>query len=278
MRMILILMFLVIAIAATGSAFAFTRTAVPYDGGALPYGLRTDCTLNSANLCAGWIWTFNDVEGAVWGTILDPNDCPMTYGIAAVSEILLYSRCSTVPGMIDNVAVYEVDAAGCRTALLSETGPVTLTHCVAGDRWTVIVPAHCAGVGYSRFAVTVTWGPESGGVSNPQLASDNGIANLYCMQNPGSFPVFPGCAGSLSDCMAWTIPPQRSFIYVTDLNGDGILDDICSLYGAAYPLAFPYLYPYGYLPNNLVLSVGIDYYGASAVEPTSWGHVKSLFR
>ena len=264
------------AIAVTGAAFAFTRTAARFDGGATPRVLSTDCTLNSANLCAGWIWVFNDVEGAVWGTVLDPDECNFYGGIPGVADILVYSRCSTTPGRIDNVAISKVDAVGCRTALLYQSGPITMVHCVAGDRWTSIVPGRFPGVGFEPFAVTVTWGPQSGGVNNPQLASDNGIANLYCQQT-GAYPAFPGCATSTTSCVGWRIPPQRTFIYVTDINGDGSLDDFCALYGRPYPLAFPYLAPYGYLPNNLILSVGIDSWGGTPVQPTTWGHVKSLF-
>jgi hypothetical protein len=260
-------------------AHAFTRQPARFDAWTLPPDiLAVDCTLNSANLCAGWIWTFDDVEGAVWGTVLSPGDCSISCSDGGgVEEIILYSRCSEVPGRIANVGLSKVDAVGCRTSLLYNTGPLTVTHCVYGDRWTRIVlpTTHIQG---EPFAVTVTWGPQTGGTNNPQLATDNGIANLYCHQNPGSFPVFPGCTTSTSDCSAWSLPSQHTFIYVTDFNGDGVLDDICALYGAPYPLAFPYFYPYGYLPNNLMIAVGLDCHAPTAVEPTSWGKVKALYQ
>lgn len=268
----------VLGLAVAMNASAYTKQAAKFDAQGAPYGLVTDCTLNSANLCAGWIWVFNDVEGAVWGSVMSPNECPGgCLNGGAVSEIILYARCATTPGRIGGVGISSVDAIGCRTGSLYDSGPADMVHCVVGDRWTVFplqTPVHLGG---NPFAVTVTWGPNPTGTSNPQLATDNGIANLYCSQNPGSFGIFPGCAASTSDCTTWTIPAQKTYIYVTDVNGDGILDDFCSIYGAPYPLAFPYLYPYGYLPNNLIISVGLDCSSPTATENTSWGHVKSLY-
>lgn len=228
------------------NASAFTKQSARFDAQGAPSGLAVDCTLESANLCAGWIWVFNDVQGAVWGSVLNPADCAIscTNG-GAVQQIVLYSRCATVPGSLGGVGISAVDGVGCRTTSLYDSGALTVTHCVSGDRWTTITTplTHVNG---NPFAVTVTWGPQSGGTNNPQLATDNGIANLYCKNYPSQWGVFPGCASSTSSCATWSLPPQRTYIYVTDFNGDGILDDICALYGAPYPLAFPYFYPYGY--------------------------------
>jgi hypothetical protein len=264
----------VLGLSVAMNASAYTKQAAVMDATGAPDGLSADCTLTAGNFCAGWIWVFNDVEGAVWGHVFDPADCGACLTGGAVSEITLYSRCATVPGQLGGVGVASVDGTGCPTGVLYDSGPVTVTHCVAGDRWTVFqVPlAHTGG---NPFAVTVTWGPQSGGVNNPQLSTDNGIANLYCSQ--GVVSAFPGCATSVPTCAGWTMPPQNTFIYVTDFNGDGFLDDICSIYGTPYPLSFPYFYPYGYLPNNLVVTVGLDCSSPTAVESTSWGHVKALY-
>lgn len=256
------------------NASAYTKQAAKFDAQGSPFGLAADCTLASANLCAGWIWVFNDVQGAVWGSVLDPHDCGVCANGGAVSEITLYSRCGTVPGSLGSVGISAVDGVGCRTTLLYDSGPLTVTHCVAGDRWTTWQTplTHVQG---NPFAVTVKWAAQSGGVSNPQLATDNGIANLYCSQ--GTTGAFPGCATTALTCAGWVMPPQRTFIYVTDFNGDGFLDDLCAIYGSPYPLSFPYLYPYGYLPNNLIITVGLDCNSPTATENTSWGHVKSLY-
>jgi hypothetical protein len=268
----------VLGLSAAMNASAFTKSAARFDAQGAPYGLVTDCTLNSANLCAGWIWVFNDVNGAVWGSVLDADDCPEgCLNGGAVSSIIFYSRCATVPGSIGGVGISLVDGVGCRTSSLYASGPMTVTHCIAGDRWTTVTVAEPPHLNHNPFAVTITWGPVVGSSNNPQFSTDNGIANLYCKNNPGTFGVFPGCATSTSDCTAWDLPPQRTFIYVTDVNGDGILDDFCAIYGSPYPLAFPYLYPYGYLPNNLIVSVGLDCSSPTATVPTSWGHVKSLY-
>ena len=148
---------------------------------------------------------------------------------------------------------------------------------MTGDRWTRI-PTPTFGLNGNPFAVTVTWGPQTGGISNPQLASDNTLCNLMCQRNPSVYGVFPGCATSFNDCSRWSLPPQRTYVYVSDINQDGQLDDICALYGAPYPLAFPYYAPYGYLPNNLVISIGLDCGLVSAVSESSRGGVKALFR
>lgn len=254
----------------------FTKTAAVMDAHGAPYGLSTDCTLANSNFCAGWIWVFNSLEGSEWGAVLNSSECPGgCVNGGAVSEIILYSRCTAAPGTIDNLGVTAVDAVDCPSGSpLYASGPVTVTHCVSGDRWTTFQTplTHTFG---NPFAVTITFGPQSGGSNNPAFATDNGISNLYCSQGIiGS----PGCASTAYSCAGWTLPPQRTFIYITDFNGDGILDDLCALYGAPYPLSFPYFYPYGYLPNNLVVSVGLDCSSPTAVENSSWGHVKALYQ
>lgn len=255
-------------------AFAFTKVAERYEGGASPYGLATDCTLQDYNLCSSWIWTFNDAQGAVWGHVFDPNDCAGgCLNGGAVSEVLLYGRCNVVPGDIGGLRVDAVDANNCPTALLCETGPLELTHCVAGDRWTTIAldPNDCHLSG-NPFAVSIVWGTDG----EITFATDNGIANLACSQ--GVTGTFPGCFSTVPTCGGYTMPAaQKSFIFVTDFNGDTLLDDLCAIYGAPYGLAFPYVSGYGYLANNLVLSVGLDCSSPTAVEPTSWGHVKALY-
>lgn len=269
----------VLGLAVAMNASAYTKQSARFDAQGVPYGLAVDCTLDSHNFCSNWIWVFNDVEGAVWGSVLSSADCGPCENGGAVTAITLYGRCSTVPGAFGGVGISAVDGVGCRTTLLYDSGPLTMTHCVVGDRWSVYdlssAPVHTHG---EPFAVTITWGAQSGGANNPQFSTDNGIANLYCMQNPGVYPVFPGCGGSTSDCTAWTVPTQKTYIYVTDFNGDGFLDDICAIYGGPYPLAFPYIYPYGYLPNNLIVSVGLDCRSPTATEAGSWGHVKSLYQ
>jgi hypothetical protein len=256
-------------------ADGYTRQQVAADLGSHPSGLSEDCVLTAYNTCSGWIWIFSDVEGAVWGLVLDPADCPGgCRNGGAASDVYLYSRCASVPGTLGGIGLCSVDARGCPTDLLYESGPLTVTHCVSGDRWTHLeLPlAHVNG---NPFALTVEWGPASGsGESNPQLATDCGLGNLLCR----SFMEY--CAGTSSACDSWDLRdyPQVTFIYVTDLDGGGDLEDICALYGAPESLAFPYLYGYGYLPNNLLAVVGLDCSSPTAVEPTSWGHVKALFR
>jgi hypothetical protein len=254
-------------------AFAFTKVADRFEGGASPYGLSADCDLQDYNLCSSWIWVFNDAQGAQWGAVFDPNDCPGgCINGGSVSEVLLYGRCAVVPGDINGIRIDQVDANNCPTALLCETGSIELTHCVAGDRWTTIpmdvTDCHVNG---NPFAVSIVWGT----AGEIQFATDNGIANLYCSQ--GITGTFPGCYSTTPTCPGWTIGAQGTFIFVTDFNGDTILDDLCALYGTPYPLAFPYVFGYGYMPNNLVLAVGLDCSHPTAVEPTSWGHVKALF-
>lgn len=269
----------VLALAGPPGARALTRQLARYDGPPpSPFGLSTDCMLQDWNMCAGWIWIFDDAEGAVWGHVFDPRECPGGCPEGGhITEIRLFSRCRAVPGSMNGIGVAAVDALGCRTAILYQGPPFTITHCVSGDGWTTI-PVPDVYVAGAPFAVTVTWGPQSAGLSNARLASDNGIANLACRDD--WFYVFPGCASSVSDCTGWVMPPQRSFAYISDVNGDGQLDDLCALYGEPGSLAFPYYYPYGpygLLTNNLLMSVRLDCSTPSAVEPMSWGRVKRLF-
>jgi len=236
--------------------------------------MAVDCVLDAYDTCAGWVWVFSAVDGAVWGNVFDPEECPGgCLNGGALSEVWVYSRCASGTGVIGEVRVVRVDAVGCPTALLWSSGSITTTHCVSGDRWTHVA-TRLTHLG-NPFAIQLEWAGSAGSPNHVQFATDNGIANLFCSM--GVYGSFPGCSGSTLTCSGWTIPPQRAFIYIADLNGDTILDDICSLYGAPFPLSFPYFYPYGYLPNNLMLRVGLDCSTPTAVVPTTWGRVKSLF-
>jgi hypothetical protein len=234
-----------------------------------PSGLASACILQAYNLCSCWIWVFTEVEGGVWGTVFAPGDCAggcPTGGV--VNDIWLYSRCSS-SGDFGGVGISIVDASACLVSELYDTGPFTTTHCVLGDRWTHISLPHVQ-LDDRSFAVTIEWG--SGAV---QLATENGIANLICTF--GVTGTFPGCFNSTCTCSTWRPVAAATYIYVTDFNGDTILDDLCSIYGYPYAIAFPYYYPYGYIPNNVVLQVGLDCDPGTAVEPTTWGHVKALY-
>jgi len=263
------------------NASAFTKQMVRDAAGGSPSSLSSDCLISSGNRCAGWVWVFTAPENDVWGTVLDPNDCAA--GCAnggAVTDITLRVYCLSAapPGTINDISISAVDGVGCLTGTpLYSSGPVTVLECTSTDRWqTYTIPAtHVNG---NPFAVTVTWGPEVAGSNLPQFSTDNGIANLYCNQNPGVFPVFPGCGNSTADCTSWVLPAQHTYIYATDLTGDTVADDLCTYYGQPYPLSFPYFYPYGYLPNNLMCNVGLDCNSPTATESGSWGHVKSLYQ
>jgi hypothetical protein len=275
-KVLLTVAFAILSCAVAVNASAFTKEAVKLDGvGGSPYGLSSDCVLSLYNWCSGWIWQFGETPGATWGSVGDPNDCPegCTNG-GAVTEIVFYGRCSAAPGQLGGVSLVSVDAAYCPTALLCDLGPQTLIHCVPFDRWTVFsleTPCHLGG---NPFAVLITWGQD---VTNPQPATSNGIGNFYCEQ--GIISTFPGCATSGYTCSGYdtVIDPQRTFIYATDWDGDTDLDDICALYGQPASLGFPYIYYYGYMTNNMPMDVGMDCSSPTAVEPSSWGHVKALY-
>jgi len=267
------------AIAATKThpAHPFSKHAAKFDAGAHPFALTGDCDLVAYNLCSSWIWVFNAAEGSVWGAVFSADMCPSGCATGgAVNNVLLYSRCNITPGHMDGVRIASVDASDCPTATLCDSGPLDLIHCVSGDRWTN-VPMPLCHTGGNPFAVEIVWGPQSTpGTNDVQFATDNGIANLLC--SLGAVGTFPGCFSSTPTCPGWVMGAQSTFVYVTDFNGDTILDDLCALYGAPYALAFPYLYPYGYIPNNLILGVSLDCTNPTATEPTSWGHVKALYQ
>jgi len=248
-----------------------------YDGGAMPHGMAMDCVLQGFDACSGWIWIFNDVQGAVWGSLFDTREC--TSGCASdmrVREIYLYSICTATPAHFGGVGITSVDAMGCPTTLLYQSGPATIVNCTARDRWTILTTPSVPVSG--AFAVTVTWGPQAGGVSNPRFALDEEYADAVCESDPSVFGVFPGCASSGASCETWGPQPQRSYIYVTDLNHDGKLDDVCAIYGLPYTLNLPIPYGYASWANNMILGVGLRCGGPTAVEPSSWGRVKALFR
>lgn len=253
---------------------SFTKEAVQIDGSGTPGGLSQDCLLQSYNTCACWVWVFSEAEGGIWGTVLDPNDCPGGCASGgAVSDIWFWGSCNPgPPATLGSVGLATVDAAACLTGSLYESGPISVTTCVSGDRWTqVSVPlVHVNG---NEFAVTVTWGPDTPALM--RFATDNGIGNLFCYL--GVVGTFPGCASTTCTCVGWTLPSIATYLYLTDFNGDTILDDLCALYGVPYGLAFPYIYPYGYLANNLMVYAGLDCSEPTATENTSWGHVKALY-
>lgn len=279
-KMLLTVTFVVLACAVAMNASAMPKhSSVKTEGhghGA-PYGLSADCTLNLYNWCAGYIWQFNEVAHAVWESVSDPHECPggCTNG-GAVSEIVLYERCNAgPPGHIDDLAITSIDAAKCPTAVLCDLGAMTLTHCVSGDRWTTVSlnsPCHLGG---NPFAIQITWGSDT---TNPQPSTSNGIANFYCSM--GYVSTFPGCASTGRTCNGYSLAldPQRSYIVWTDWDGNGTLDNICAMYGQPASLAFPYISGYGYMTNNMPMSVGLDCSSPTAVENTSWGHVKALYQ
>lgn len=280
------------AMTGTPAAQAYTKSLEPAecsgadDGG---YGLAADCTLKAYDACSCWLWVFSPVgPGEEWGTVFDPDDCPGgCAGGGQLTDIWFASRCQTPPApprTIGGVSVHAVDALGCRTALLWSSGPLTITHCTASDQWThIAVPSGAANLGGNPFSISITWGGiVSGGSPRYQLVSDNGIANLYCSQGT---PGFPGCQTPACTCAGWAgmIPPQRSYVYLQDLNADGIPDDVCAAYGAPISLAFPLVAPYGYLPNNLLIRAGMScslpasVEGGIEVREGSWGQIKTLF-
>ena len=258
---------------------SFSREVAELDSHGPPYGLSDFCFLDSYNVCSGWVWVYSDVEGAVWGTVLDPNDCPggCHFHGGKPTDIWFWGLCSPgAPAMINGVSYGFVDAIGCRTYLLWHSGPVTVYSCVSGDRWAhVSVPGGVQCVFEERFALSVEWGPDS--PAQMQFATDNGLSNLFCWL--GYLGTFPGCASPDHDCATWewSNPGQVSYVYVTDFNGDTVLDDLCAIYGMPYPLWGPYVSSYGYMPNNLMAVVRLDCNWASSVENTSWGHVKALY-
>lgn len=256
-----------ISLLAISAAAAFTRIPEPFTDGKPHTTHATDCTLEPFDLCSCEMYVYQDDEHAIWGAVFQPGECEggcPTGG--AVREVLLYSRCEAAPARIDGIRIQSVDATACPTALLYESGPIEIEHCLPGDRWTSIrIPL--VPTSGQPFVVQIEWGP----AGLIQLASDNTGANAECGANPHA-----GCSLGCR-CDGWHLPVERSFIYVTDVNGDGVLDDLCQAEGAPMPLAFPYVYPYGYLPNNLLVSVILDCTTPTATAPGTWGRVKELF-
>jgi hypothetical protein len=271
------------AIVVLGLSFAMNASAsmskrlVRDSASGAPYGLSADCTINSGNNCAGWVWVWSTSENDVWGTVLDADDCAggcANGGAVTDISMRLYCLSAPPPGTINNVGVTLVDGNACPTgAPLYSSGPITATHCTTGsDRWqTLTIPAtHTA---HNPFAVTVTWGPVVGTSNNPQFSTSAGIANYYCEQT--GVIGFPGCAATTSSCAGWGgsgFAPIHTYIYVSG----GV--DLCATYGVPYALQFPYVYGVGYAPNNLMINVGLDCYNPTATEAGSWGHVKSLYQ
>ena len=188
-------------------------------------------------------------------------------------EIYLYTICTSTAARFGGVGVARVDEAYCPTALLYQSGPVTIVNCTAGNRWTTLETPPIPVSGW--FTVELTWGARVNGTSNPQFALDEEYADALCQR--GEFG-FPGCATSQASCSDWVMQASRSFIYVTDIDHDGTLDDICARYGAAYPIDINIPYGYAAWANNLLLGVGLQCTGSTATEPSTWGRVKALFR
>jgi len=163
-KVLLTVAVVVLSCAVAANAFAMPkRHAVHLEGKAgHPYGLSADCSIQAYNWCAGWIWQYTEVAGAVWGEVMSPSECPGgCQNGGAVSEIVLYARCSAAPGSLGDLAIVSVDAAKCPTATLCDLGPMTLTHCVSGDRWTTISLATPCHLGGNPFAVQITWGQDT---------------------------------------------------------------------------------------------------------------------
>jgi len=111
---------LTVAFVMLGCAVAMNVSAMPRHQavhgeahGGHSFGLSADCTIQAYNWCAGYIWQFTEVAGAVWGEVMSPTECPggCTNG-GAVAEIQLYARCNAgAPGHLGDLAVVSVVAA-----------------------------------------------------------------------------------------------------------------------------------------------------------------------
>ena len=85
----------VLSLALPTNAGAFTREAAEYNDGPPVFALSQDCLLQTYNTCSGWVWILDDDEGAVWGTVVDPDDCPGgCENGGAVSDIWFWADCS----------------------------------------------------------------------------------------------------------------------------------------------------------------------------------------
>jgi hypothetical protein len=274
--------FSIIAVAVGALCLSVTRAGAVdqgelgfYEGGDMPHGMSVDCVLQEFSACSGWIWLCGDDEGAVWGTVYDVEDCPGSCASGvSVSEIYLYTVCASTPARFGGVGIASVDGVDCLADPLYDSGPLTIVHCTPGDRWNIIetppIPVN------GRFAVTVTWGPRVDGISNPRFAVDAETADFFCSADPSRYGVFPGCATSEASCHDWIRHAQSSFLYVTDVDGDTTPDDLCKLYGYPYPVRPYYSYLY-YTTNNILMGVGLECTGSTAVQPSTWGRVKNLF-
>src|SRR5262249_1967729 len=84
--------------AAANESAAYTRVAAHLSEGEPGMTLSPDCPLSLYDICSGWAWSYSDEEHAVFGTVLNPRECSggcETGG--AVTEVHLYSRCTTTP-------------------------------------------------------------------------------------------------------------------------------------------------------------------------------------
>lgn len=183
----------------------FTRELAPLSGDrATSQSLAADCTLADYNFCSMWAWIFDDAPGAVWGAVFDPDDCAGgCWNGGAVSEVTFYSRCTAIPATIGGVRIVSLDEQFCPDTLLYDTGPIELTHCVLGDRWTTVpIDANDTRLGGDPFAVQLVWGD----TTRIRFASDNALANLYCsLQHTGTFP---GCYSTVPTCGGFTLTPN----------------------------------------------------------------------
>jgi len=202
------------------------RQAMPAEILRSPFHCLPTASFSPTISAPGWIWVFDDTEGAVWerssirwdcsimcptgrsgegGTAVQP--LPVAAGPYQWNSDMFRRRC----GLPDRAAY--------------RNRRIELSHCVSGDRWTPIPVA--AGSRWRRaIVVQVEWGP-TGAL---QLASENTQQKLHSTWIPGS--------GFPASCSEWVLPPERSFIYVTDRDGDGFLEDLCQIYGAPDPIAF----------------------------------------
>lgn len=198
------------------------------------------CTVSYYNICTGWVWVWSGFgDGGRLGTVFGA--CPDPSGAALLqTSVFVATSAPSGYGFTGTIAVHNVDGNDCPLGAAIASQPFLPTSVFHLTSWNQV------DVG-SKFAVVVT------------VEEDQGIPN------PGSFGTDHPAAGPTGPQACGTCYPasrvNHSFAYGT----------------AASPICPGSTFNDGICDSQLFWDAGMIKHGV-AVESSSWGSIKSLYR
>ncbi len=221
------------------SSPALEKRSVPAPDRADEWNAGVLCTVSYYNYCTAWVWAWSNFSGSSrLGTVFATCDDPLGATLIESSILVAYSA---PPGYdyTGTIAVHNVDANDCPVGAAIASQPFLPTSGTDVRQWGIAVPG--------EFAIVLTIEAPFGGPNPGGFATDH----------PAAGPTGPQACGSC-------YPANRaihSFYYGT----------------AANPFCPGYTFSDGVCDAELIWDATMTA-GPLALEPSSWGSIKAIYR